>query len=363
MFSKILIIGAGPAGAAAAIFLAEAGYEITLIERESKWRSAYKIGESLPPNTEKLIKQLGLWETFQAGPHLKYYSNKSIWGSDEVAFTDFIQQPPGYGWHIDRRAFEDMLIGKAEKSGVELLFETILTESKHDGVGWEIKLQNKGQEMLKSGYSFIIDASGRNSWFARRQGIDRLYESRQLALIAFLKSNNSLEDTASLIETTAAGWWYSAKIPDNRIAMSFLCKPDQSKRNLWTKEGAWWALLEQAPHTFQRIKKADAKLLEPPHFVSADSGILESVYGKGWVAVGDAAMTYDPIASHGILMAMVSARDASKAIQQHLSGQEDALGNYQALLWAAFQHYTQQRKQFYEAEKRFGDSAYWNNID
>ena len=59
-------------------------------------------------------------------------------------------------------------------------------------------------------------------------------------------------------------------------------------------------------------------LIGQPKWVVADSGILEAVYGEAWLAVGDAAMTYDPIAAHGLTMSMVSARDAATAnIRRH----------------------------------------------
>jgi hypothetical protein len=45
----------------------------------------------------------------------------------------------------------------------------------------------------------------------------------------------------------------------------------------------------------------------------------------------------DSIASHGIMMAMVSGRDAARAIVQYVSGRTDVLIAYNALLWSAFQ--------------------------
>ncbi|MFT5166294.1 MAG: 2-polyprenyl-6-methoxyphenol hydroxylase-like FAD-dependent oxidoreductase [Saprospiraceae bacterium] len=361
MPQKILILGAGCSGIAVAISLSLKGFEVCLVERGSIKRTDLKIGESLPPDAQQVLSELGVWEDFQNAGHLKYYGNKSLWGSPEASYTDFIHHPVGHGWHIDRSVFETMLLEKAKNLGVEILENSSLSAAAFDGSHWDLKLQNEGKEILKNGYAFLIDASGRNSWLARKLGIERLYENQQLALVTFLKTNAPFEDTTSLIETTPEGWWYSTKIPGERIATAFLCKPEKSKRELWGKPEEWWTLVNKAPHTADRINGVKAQLLEPPRFVPADSSILEEVYGEGWVAVGDAAMTYDPISSHGILMAMVSARDASKAIQQYLKGHEDALENYQALLWAAFQHYTQQRTQFYKSERRYKDAAYWQN--
>ena len=131
------------------------------------------------------------------------------------------------------------------------------------------------------------------------------------------------------------------------MATAFFCHPNATERKAWLQEDAIAALLTEAPHTQQRLAAAQCQPLHPPRFVSADSGILESLAGSNWLAIGDAAFSYDPIASHGIMMAMVTARDASKAIEARLHGQLDAFESYNALFWHAFQRYAQQRQQFY----------------
>jgi flavin-dependent dehydrogenase len=85
----------------------------------------------------------------------------------------------------------------------------------------------------------------------------------------------------------------------------------------------------------------------PATFVAADSGILSQTCGPGWIAVGDAAMAYDPIASHGILMAMVSARDAAKAILGAYQGRPNAFEGYDAVMSGAFYAYVKERQKFY----------------
>src|SRR5262245_20483293 len=59
----VIIIGAGPAGSAAAAILAERGLSAVIIEREKFPR--YHIGESLLPFTCYPLKRLGLLEKMQ----------------------------------------------------------------------------------------------------------------------------------------------------------------------------------------------------------------------------------------------------------------------------------------------------------
>jgi flavin-dependent dehydrogenase len=64
-----VIIGAGPAGSAAATVLAEHGHRVLVLEREKFPR--YHIGESLLPFTFQPLKRLGMIEKMKASAFVK----------------------------------------------------------------------------------------------------------------------------------------------------------------------------------------------------------------------------------------------------------------------------------------------------
>lgn len=347
---QILIIGAGPAGCAAAIFLAKAGLQATVVERrniDAPQADSFKVGESLPPAAKTVLNQLGVWTSFPSAGHLKCFNNRSYWYSEQPTFTDFITQPPGYGWHLDRVLFEQQLIGRVRDTSAALLANTKLKTADFDGRNWAVTLESANGQTQTGSYDFIVDASGRHSWLARRLGIERMIENRQLALVTWLQMAKPVDEASSLIETTKAGWWYSANIPGNRMATTFLCKPDKAQRDFWQSAEGWQALLATAPHTEQRIKDGDGTWLVPATFVAADSGILSQTCGPGWIAVGDAAMTYDPIASHGLMMAMVSAREAAMSIQACCQGDASAFERYDEVMSEAYYAYVKERQKFF----------------
>lgn len=348
MEGPILIIGAGPAGLSAAIFLRQLGMEVCVVDRKKKSQQTGPIiGESLPPDAKLLLEQLDVWDEFEQGPHLKCYGNKSYWFSDQPQYHDFMQHPVGHGWHIDRVEFEALLLRKAQAVGAHLLEETAVNSAVYGEELWRITLVTTSGAATTLVTPFVVDATGRNSWIARRQGVDRLYEDQQLALVSFLRNKKPFDDTTTLVETTSKGWWYTAKIPGERIATAFFCKPSGEQRQQWVQSREWQNLLQEAPQTNERLIQTDFDFITEPRFVSAESGILDQLYGDHWLAIGDAALTYDPIASHGLMMAMVSARDAARVIHQFLSGDEEALVRYNALLQVAFREYARQRTSFF----------------
>lgn len=318
-----------------------------------------RIGESLPPDAHQVLRDLEIWDQFVQGPHLECYGNQSVWGSAEMHYTDFIQHPIGKGWHVDREAFEKHLLEEALRSGVRVQWGCKVKSVEGAAGKWQVQLEADGPTERTAEFDFLVDASGRNSWLSRRLGADRLYEDQQISLVTFLRCGEDPGAAPSLIEAAPDGWWYSAPLPQQRMATAFMCTPSAAQRQAWTSPEGWQRLVAQAPHTQKRLAEAQAEWIDPPQFVAADSGISERIVGANWLAVGDAAMCYDPLASHGIQMALVGARQAASSIVQCFNGNPHALKAYQNLMFRSFATYAQERQKFYRSERRFPQSPYW----
>src|SRR5947209_1822237 len=103
MNAEVLIIGAGPAGATAALNLAPFR-QVVIADMQAV--PALRVGESLPPAARRLLTDMGLFEAFQGECHLAAYANRAQWGGDTPFENDFLRGPDGNGWHLDRRRFE-----------------------------------------------------------------------------------------------------------------------------------------------------------------------------------------------------------------------------------------------------------------
>ena len=111
----VAVVGGGPAGAATALALARAGYTVTVLER-SRY-DAFRIGETLPPAVKRPLMELGVWDQFLATGTLESPGIVSAWGRPDPYDNDFIVNPDGPGWHVDRRGFDAMLARRPADGG------------------------------------------------------------------------------------------------------------------------------------------------------------------------------------------------------------------------------------------------------
>jgi flavin-dependent dehydrogenase len=86
---------------------------------------------------------------------------------------------------------------------------------------------------------------------------------------------------------------------------------------------------------------------------------LDRVAGTNWIAVGDAACAFDPLAGNGILKALLSGIDSSDAIMPNESNQRNNLQTYAEKTVAMFNDYLQERQRYYQKEQRWPHSSFW----
>ena len=297
----VVILGGGPAGTATALSLAQHDPTLSVAVVEASDYERPRIGETLIPIAQPLLMQLGVWERFNAESHLATYGTCSAWGSDELAENEFIYTPHNRGWHLDRRSFDAMLARAAVERGVSLYTSSLLTASDEAGDGnWRLSVQRQDAHAAHMLARFVVDATGRRAAFARRRGARKLILDHLLGVYVFFRAADEglAADHTTLVEACEPGWWYTALLPD-------------------------------------------------------------ALTGEGWLAVGDAAATFDPLSSQGIFKALRSGVLASYAILDYFKGNRAGLARYATLLAQEYESYLETRSEYYGRERRWPQSRFW----
>jgi flavin-dependent dehydrogenase len=352
--AKVTVVGGGTAGLTAAIRLALGGVDTVQLFRGGR---PVNRGESLSPAATSILADLGLWDRFMADRHIPCFVNKSVWGSSEVQIYDFINHPAGHAWHIDRPLFETRLAERAAEVGVRRIeVSRRVCIGRHKG-GWRVDLGNR--DCVNT--DLLIDASGRAAVIACRFGAKWIRYDRQIAIVATLVGTpNRNGDANTLVEAAEAGWWYSAPIPGGNLATAFFTDPDLVCRSEIGTPAGWARLMSDSPHTSRRVVTGRYHLECPTRFAAAGSACLDRFFGGGWLAAGDAALSLDPISSHGITLALASGRDAADAVLKLERGDREALNRYAARLERACADYLAMRQWIYRSDRRWPRSPYWS---
>ncbi len=313
-----------------------------LIDRVSP--RAFKIGESLPGAAGRLLTSLGLPPPGEG--HLRLGGNLSAWGSDELTPTDFLNDPDGAGWRLDRPRFDESLRTAAVEAGVAPRRARLRALAGEPG-DWRLALDD-GDTLTAA---WLVDASGRAGAVSRRLSIAPGPNEALIALHALGRSAAPIPLARTLVETCPQGWWYAARLPDDRVLAALHVLPQDAPA--LTRPGAWQAALAETRY----IAKALAGVAFParPRGAPAGTTTRAEVAGPGWIACGDAALAFDPVSSQGIFSALHGGMTAARALQE---GTTDA---YAQRLVEIEIHYRRRRKQAYASEQRWPDAPFWRN--
>jgi flavin-dependent dehydrogenase len=350
-----LALGAGPAGCAVALALASVGLRAAIMGRAASPRS--RVGEALPPDVTPLLRCLGVWDRFLRDGHLPSPGIVSVWRDEEPYENNFLFNPYKTGWHLDRGRFDASLAEAAEDRGVAVFRGAEVRALSRDSAGgWQVGIRSEGQ-LTHLTADFLIDATGRRSWLARRLGGRQLIFDRLVGIAGVFETVGVHRDPRLMLEAAEQGWWYSAFLPNDRLVVAYMTDVDLLPAPPRDLNGFWGAHVRETGLTRRRL--AGVVACSTLRTTTADSRCTEHVVGKKWLAVGDAAMAWDPLSSQGISNALQSGLAAALAITEARSGRPGALAEYGAGVAQSFGEYKRQHALYYSQVRRWPHSPFW----
>lgn len=388
MKTDVAIVGAGPAGSAAALALRRAGIgEVALLHHPPPPRP--RVGESATPDTRAHLQRLGLDSDLETRGHLPYLGTLSRWGSDYADGHDFALLGRGQGFHLDRERFDRDLRSAAADAGVQVDIIGRLVALGRDRGKWTLAFRDPGVhgqvQVVQARY--LVDATGRKSLLTKRLGARRRYLDTLVALAIRrpLREPSRLRGY-SMVEATADGWWYASGVPGGEAVITFMTDPDIARdEGLYdcqqlvqrlaettlippelamlelSENYAWSPSLTRADLSGNELGKHSQRGAKTGRAViyPARTGFSTIAAGPGWLAVGDAAIAMDPLSSSGIACALADGIAAAEAIAADRAGDQSALRGYAARINQALGSYLRARQRIYLGETRWPKARFW----
>jgi flavin-dependent dehydrogenase len=314
-----------------------------------------RVGESIPPDTRLLLDRLGVTERFEADGHEPCLGSCSAWGDAELGYNDFLFNPHGHGWHLDRRRFDASLAAEAEAAGADVAAGWECKRVERGDGGFALRLEGEGSRTVRA--AFVVDATGRVARVARALGARRVVDDRLTCVVAFLRGGSASRLTRlTMLEGVEDGWWYAARLPAEGVVVAVAGDPDVVKRAELHTEQGWLAALDETEHVRGELEGCR---IEEMVVRTAPSFALDPAAGADWLAVGDAAAACDPIAAQGIHNALSDGLTAGHAIAARLKGDPGALDGYREAVAARYAAYRSVRDHLYAREQRWPDAPFW----
>lgn len=356
--TDIAVIGGGPAGAAAALTLRRyTSHSVVIVERDAYQHP--RVGETVSSAIGPLLDYLGARECLRGGDVVESHANAASWGNDRLIVRDHVLTGRGSGWHLNRRLFDLSLADVARKAGATTFRNTrIRSAIPADDRGWLLSVDGENNTLIHA--AEVIDASGRTISFARFAGAMKDSIDHLVGIVAYFRGLDCQStDHTTLIEAEECGWWYGALLPHGVAVVSFMTDIFEAKKLGVKKWHAFYERLLQTRYISGFLANADPQ--EHLYIHSASSHRLRPVIGPRWVAVGDAAASFDPLSSLGIGHALSSGIQGARIVDARMEGDHELADAFTFDVARFADEFLERRSAIYQTEQRWPQSEFWRS--
>lgn len=357
MVYDVVVLGGGPAGSVASMQLQDEGYNVLMLEADTFQR--HRVGETFSPIFIETLGLIGLKDAFLAQDYLTTFGFGSAWGTDKLEFSSHISTPYGQGWHVDRAKFDHMLFQQACWKGVDGILGCRISTPKvvDTDSRWLIQWTDNSEQKEATG-RFLLNACGRKNLFHKRMK-DELAIYDDLVAVAWLIPNHRYSPEAAMIESVEIGWWYSSPLPSGKAIVMLMTDFDLVISLRLKKFDNWYAQLQKAKHTFDRLPKLGTDKPKKLFVKFAHSQRVTKVKALNYLPIGDALASFDPINGAGIVRTMQTSIGGARVVKRHLDGDQSAIDELLTGLEVLYDGYLNEKAAHYAMEKRWSDSVFW----
>jgi len=332
---EVIVVGGGPAGSAAASWLARAGRRIVLLERDQFPR--FHIGESLLASINDALEAIGAQDVIRkAGfPH-KFgatflTANGAIERYADFAVAPSVQAPQTY--QVERSVFDHLLLQHAAKSGADVRQCTQVQDITFDAHGVTVFARHDDGTPTQVRAKCVVDASGRSTLLSRKFDL-RIAEPRLANVAVFSHYSNvprregRRAGDIRIVARDDLGWFWLIPISDELMSVGVVLP--RSAMKAVAADFHPTELLDRAiaesPAVAHLLRSARR---EWPVRIERDFSFGSKAYaGDRWVLAGDAGSFLDPVFSTGVAIALESGVEAAQGVQAGLTSGDLSAGQF-----------------------------------
>jgi flavin-dependent dehydrogenase len=311
----VVVVGAGPAGASAAIVLARGGRRALVLEKD-RFPRPKVCGEFLSSDAVSSLEKLGVLAAVErAGPE-RIERGSLHWPRGRSASFDL--PAPAYG--LSRQVLDDLVARAAAAAGADTRFDARVLSVEADDTGaFRVRFtRNQAEQEVRARY--VIGAWGR--WDALDRRLDRGFQRSGSRYFGWSRDYDG--DTSALAGQVrlfffAGGYCGLSRVEGGRVNLAGIV----SERVLRGQKRVWDGVLAHARRS-NRTLDADLSPLAPgptgylgagPVYFTAKPPVEEGI-----LMAGDAAGVIDPFSGEGQAAALASGTLAGETIVSALAG-------------------------------------------
>lgn len=309
----VLIIGAGPAGSAAAALLAEFGHHVLVLEREKFPR--YHVGESLLPFTYYPLERLGLVERMRESAFMKKYSVQFVAPSGKASqpfyFGERYDANVAQTWQVLRSEFDLMMLENARSRGAEIREETrVIDLIRENGRVAGVVAEDRNGRRFDYRARITLDCTGKESFTACknrwRVKDPRLNKVAVWTYYEGAKRDDGIDAGATTVAFIPRnGWFWYIPLHHDRVSVGVVAEGKYLTRDD-TKDLKTIFEREVRENKWIEAYLSAGRQTGPYYITNEFSYHSRHCAEEGLVLVGDAFCFLDPVFSSGLMLALKS---------------------------------------------------------
>ncbi|MEW6155169.1 MAG: geranylgeranyl reductase family protein [Actinomycetota bacterium] len=348
----VLVVGGGPAGAACAHWLADAGHDVAVVERKLYPREK-TCGDGLTPRAVRQLEDMGLGGALAGHHRFDGLRSVAFGRTLELAWPE-VPGLPRYGYVVTRHDLDQLVAERAEKAGATLWQQTEAVEPLREGgraggrvVGAVVKRKATG-ELSEVRARVVVVADGALSRFGRALGTtrNRAYPVG-MAIRGYYQSPRHDEpwieshlDVRDGTGKVLPGYGWIFPVGDGRVNVGVgLLSTFRNWKDVNTTK-LMDAFVHHAPSSWEIRPETSCG---PATGGKLPMGLsVGPRCGPGWLVAGDAGGLINPFNGEGIAYAYETGRMAAEAVAADFAAGGDGSGAgaaYEARLAAEYALY------------------------